>query len=88
MSDEFFCPNCNRWKPMSCKTEIRKSTSWLCTFCRDKIEQKLHPKGLPRMKPEHLEKGRDNKRKRNLERHRSVQAYRDAEALTKKLRGD
>jgi len=89
MSDEFFCFNCNRWKPLSCKSDQRMSKSWVCTACKEKIAKKLRPEGwLSRLTPEHLEKGRENKRKRNGEVYRSRQAYRDAESLAKKLRGD
>ena len=62
---------------------------WVCTACKEKIAKKLRPEGrLSRLTPEHLEKGRENKRKRNAEVYLSRQAYRDAESLAKKLRGD
>lgn len=89
MSEEFFCAQCRRWKNISCKSDIRKSTTWLCTFCKDKISKKLRPGGkLSRLTLEHLEKGRENDRNKRISEVHRRQSERDAEALSKKLRGD
>jgi transposase-like protein len=90
MSDEFYCPQCRRYKPLSCKSEKKSSSTWLCTFCNDKLNKKLSPKGghLASLTQQQLQKGRDNSAAKRREESLRRQADARARELDKILKGD
>lgn len=89
MSDEFYCFSCRKWKPNTCKSEHKYSTSWMCTYCFEKRRKSRQLDGkLSRLTPEQLDRARHNHRKKSEASRKRWRADVDAEALSKKLRGD
>lgn len=89
MSDEeFYCHHCHKWKKISCRSERKYAKSWMCSYCDEKLQKRLHPDGkLSRLTPEHLDNGRANARKRRAKQAEEYAASWRAEELSKKLRG-
>ena len=89
MSDEFYCFSCRKWKSNACKSEHKYSKSWLCTLCLEKRRKSRKLDGrLSKLTPEQLDKARYNHRKKSEDSRRRRRADIDAEALSRKLRGD